>query len=81
MDPLQELTLEREPGNKFDYFAVKILWESYMLGYVPSKYSTEVSQVIDEKRAISCWMIGYDSFGSIDDRTSIEIRIDRAETF
>lgn len=81
MDPLQELNLEREPDNKFDYFAVKILWENYQLGYVPSKYSTEVSEALDENISISCWMVNYDNFGPIDERTSIEIRIDRALTF
>jgi hypothetical protein len=76
MDPKQELILQREPENKFDYFAVKLLWENYLLGYVPSKYSCEVTRALDEKKIVSCSLLNYYNHGPIDERTEIEIRID-----
>lgn len=32
-----ELTLEREPENEYDPFAIKILYEGIHLGYVPKE--------------------------------------------
>lgn len=81
MDPHQELTMIREPDNKFDFFAVKLLWEEYFLGYVPSKHSFEVAQAIDDNQSVSCDLINYYNYGPIDERTQIEIRIDHGLKF
>lgn len=37
-----ELILERDPTNKFDKYAVKILYEDKMLGFVPAKTGASV---------------------------------------
>lgn len=79
MDPSQRLDMELEPDNKFDVHAVKLKWEEYMLGYVPREYSTEVTKAIESGKDVICWLESYDNFGSLDDRTHIEIRIDSAK--
>lgn len=50
----QTLTLEPEPDNPYDSNAVKILSNDVMLGYVPKKFSAEVSMMIEEGFALSC---------------------------
>lgn len=75
MDPNQRLELEREPENKYDSDAVRIIWDSYFLGYVPREYSTEVSDAILENKDISCFLEDYSKTGRIEERTQIEIRI------
>ncbi len=42
-----ELDLVSEPDNKFDPNAVKIEYEGTMLGYVPKKFSAEVSAALE----------------------------------
>lgn len=36
-----------EPSNKFDKFAIKIKHNNVMLGYVPKKFSQEVTSFMD----------------------------------
>lgn len=36
-----------EPSNKFDKFAVKIKYNNVTLGYVPKKFSYEVTELMD----------------------------------
>ncbi|MCE7040085.1 HIRAN domain-containing protein [Dyadobacter sp. CY312] len=80
MDPFQQLDTVIEPDNKFDIHAVKLLWEGYMLGYVPREYSSEVTKALECNKEVTCYLESYDNFGSVDDRTHIEIRIDHAKT-
>jgi hypothetical protein len=54
-----ELTLEREPTNKYDPNAVKILFieedgTEFFLGYVPKKFSSEVSALLDYDVVVNC---------------------------
>jgi hypothetical protein len=60
------LILEPEPTNKFDPNAVKIVyradeerrkedgWEDIFLGYVPKKYSSEVSALLGIDAPVQC---------------------------
>ena len=43
----EELTLILEPDNKFDRFAVKVMIEGTMLGYVPATHSKIISTLIE----------------------------------
>ncbi len=43
------LTLEPEPTNKYDANAIKILYNTTMLGYVPAKYSAKISALMSIK--------------------------------
>lgn len=50
------LTLEPEPTNKYDPNAVKITFDGTMIGYVPKRFSAEVSALIEMEgiENISC---------------------------
>ena len=45
-----ELTLAREPDNRYDRFAVMVMTGDIQLGYVPKELSEDVSKLIDEGR-------------------------------
>lgn len=45
--PNDKLTLEREPDNEYDEFAVRILKDGVFIGYVPKEVSEEVSTRLD----------------------------------
>ena len=71
----QVLDLVREPTNKYDPYAVRVMWEGFCLGYVPRQYSTMVYKAIDESFEIECLLYEYNKTGNLDDRTTIEITI------
>uniref|UniRef100_A0A6M3IIY0 Putative HIRAN domain containing protein n=2 Tax=viral metagenome TaxID=1070528 RepID=A0A6M3IIY0_9ZZZZ len=63
-----ELSLIGEPDNKFDPNAIKILYDKYMdgyedepeltmLGYVPKKFSAEVSAFMELNEYVVCELI------------------------
>jgi hypothetical protein len=63
------LDLEKEPTNKYDGTAVKIIWnfedKPYMLGYVPAKISAKVTNMIDENPdGVFCKVLEYNHFES-----------------
>ena len=54
----QSLTLVPEPTNKYDPNAVRIEFDagstSYMLGYVPKKYSADVTAKLEIGQSLRC---------------------------
>jgi len=50
----EKLKLVPEPENKFDPNAVKIMKDETMLGYVPKKYSSETSAMLEIGKPIFC---------------------------
>lgn len=49
-----ELDLVPEPDNKFDPNAIAIKYDEVMLGYVPKKFSAEVSAMIESGKEMVC---------------------------
>ena len=52
-----ELLLEREPDNKYDPNAVKILSGEFHVGYVPKKFSSEVAALMDIDVKLQCEIV------------------------
>lgn len=51
----EEVFLEREPDNKYDEYAIKIVNDKKkLLGYLPRYYSQAFSRILEEERKISC---------------------------
>lgn len=73
----EELNLERETANEFDIYATKILWKSYLLGYVPREYSREVAELLDEGKKWSVNVYDYKDYGKVAERLEVEIEIER----
>jgi HIRAN domain. len=56
-----EVFLQREPDNKYDYYAVQLLDESgKVLGYIPRYYSKEVAELLDQQKEIVCHIYNVD---------------------
>lgn len=47
LKPDMELDLVPEPENEYDPNAVAIVYEGVQLGYVPKRFSSEISALID----------------------------------
>jgi hypothetical protein len=59
-----QLLLEKEPTNKYDGSAVKVLFEDenegvFMVGYVPAKLSAAVTHLIDTASYPVCEVVEY----------------------
>ncbi len=53
------LKLEPEPDNKFDPNAIKIIFENDFLGYVPKKYSSEITALIEAGICLDCVLVDF----------------------
>jgi hypothetical protein len=47
------LTLEREPDNRYDRLAVRVLWRGHMLGYLPRAANFEAAAEMDAGQRLS----------------------------
>ena len=46
--PGDRLTLEREPGNRHDRNAVRVVWNGQQIGYVPRAENRAVARALDQ---------------------------------
>lgn len=51
------LELEREPSNKYDSNAVKVLYDDQWIGYVEREASEEIAKIIESGVAYECKVI------------------------
>lgn len=59
----EQLFLEREPSNKYDPFAVKVIAadpDRTFLGYIPKRYSERVSMALVNDETVSTFSRGSD---------------------
>jgi hypothetical protein len=49
-----ELQLVREPDNKFDSMAIKVMLDGVHIGYLPRKDNKVISNLMDAGRHITC---------------------------
>lgn len=72
----ENLFLEKEPTNKYDKYAVKVVnEENKLIGYIPIFYSEAISRAIDEKRKIVCTIINIECNDTCRDCIKIKITI------
>lgn len=45
--PKTKLTLQREPENKHDELAIKVLLDEYLIGYIPRESNEVVARLMD----------------------------------
>jgi hypothetical protein len=82
------VSLEREPDNKFDPNAVKILTsiinqdemeEDIFLGYVPKKFSSEVSALLDYDVVVNCTVTAVNPLAKTYEMIQVELTEDIGE--
>jgi len=61
----QELRLEREMGNQYDMFAVKVYLYSKHIGYIKKVHSTVISQAIEKAFKVSVVICRIDANGIV----------------
>lgn len=54
----QELTLKRNPDNKYDSNAIEVRYEGSMLGHVPAVIAAALAPVMDAGEHIRCRIVG-----------------------
>lgn len=55
--PEQTLTMKREPGNKYDEFAIAIYCENTRIGYVPAEMNLVCSRLMDAGKLFFCRVV------------------------
>lgn len=55
--PPVELTLEREPENRFDAYAIKALYNGHHIGYVESAQAAYIAPWMDEGATATCTVL------------------------
>lgn len=68
------LQLVAEPTNKFDPNAVRIEFEDVMCGYVPKKFSSEVSAAFEIGTTLVCEIVELDKKAKPWEQCKVEIR-------
>ena len=56
----EKVELLKDPKNKKDKFAVKIIYKDYHIGFIPQEQSEEVSKLIDSQEEFSAYIYEYD---------------------
>lgn len=81
LDKLEEgfyLQLETESTNKYDPNAVKIIFpesqRDVMCGYVPMKFSSEVSSMLELDKILECVIVTFNKTAKPWERCEVEIR-------
>ncbi len=73
----ESLELKRDFENTHSKTATKIYWENYWLGFIPSEYSSIVSDAIDSGYNVSATISNYDNNKTAFFKVEIEVRIDK----
>ncbi len=70
-----EIVLQREPKNRYDAFAVKMLdVYGHMLGYIPRYYSEGVSMMLDNQKQLSCQVYSVDKSKNCNECIKVELK-------
>lgn len=55
--PPVELQLEREPDNRFDAFAIKVIFNNEHIGYIEASQAMYISPLIDQGQTCTCTVL------------------------
>ena len=51
------LTLQREPDNPHDIYAVQVLWHEHILGYVPRRENRAIARALDQQMPLNARVV------------------------
>ena len=68
-----ELTLERDSGNSYDSFAIKVLFEEDQIGWVPKGQNEILARLLDAELDLRARVISHDTSVALDRRLYINI--------
>ena len=70
-----ELTLERDIGNRFDDFAIKVLYDVDQIGWIPKGQNEIIAKLIDHGLDIRAKVISHEPSQPLDKRLYVLICI------
>ena len=70
----QQVTLIREPDNRFDQHAFRIDWQGGKLGYIPAINNASFSQLLGRGETLSAWIVWLNKTNDRWERLEVEAR-------
>ena len=74
-----ELVLQRDNGNRYDDFAIKVLFEEDQIGWVPKGQNEILARLLDAELDLRARVISHDTSVALDRRLYINIYLAVAE--
>ena len=75
LDKASPISLRKEPDNRHDPYAVKVLSDRKHIGYVPKDLSRLVTDVIDQKCVSECYVVDNDYAFRHDDADGMQVTL------
>ena len=70
-----ELTLERDSGNSYDNFAIKVKYEEDHIGWIPKGQNEILARLLDAECDLRARVISHDTSVSLDRRLYVNVYI------
>jgi hypothetical protein len=75
LEKASPISLRREPGNRYDPYAVKVISDRKHIGYVPKDLSRLVTDVIEQKCVSECYVVENDYAYRLDDADGMQVTL------
>ena len=75
LDVASPISLRREPNNRYDPYAVKVISDRKHIGYVPRDLSRLVTDVIEQKCISECYVVENDYAFRLDDADGMQVTL------
>ena len=70
-----ELTLERDSGDRYDDFAIKVKFDDDQIGWLPKGQNEILARLLDAELDLRARVISHDTSASLDRRLYVNIYI------
>ena len=74
-----ELTLERDSGNSYDSFAIKVKYDGDHIGWIPKGQNEILARLLDAECDLRARVISHDASVALDRRLYVNVYIAVAE--
>lgn len=75
LEKASPISLRREPDNRHDPYAVKVISDRKHIGYVPKDLSRLVTDVIEQKCVSDCYVVENDYAYRLDDADGMQVTL------
>lgn len=75
LEKASPISLRREPDNRHDPYAVKVISDRKHIGYVPKDLSRLVTDVIEQKCVSECYVVENDYAYRLDDADGMQVTL------
>lgn len=77
MKPGEEIQLQREPENKFDYNAIALYYRNQKIGYLPRAENQTIALLMDQKALITAQITETNTSANVDtwEKVWVEVKV------